>query len=1405
MNPIRYGTVKKSMTPLLGQRQNSQQPTANSGGLLNIIKNQIHQFLLIFVLLFSSFPTTTEAKIKSYNGNKVIVSAEIDAKAGLTPVSSEIQIENDNMATEFGALAPRYGIGTAADNKHSDFSPLNDNDLTGNKLVVISSHGIQVKDQLTFVQRSKISDAIKKKDSQAFLFFVDDYSGASEMTSYKNTFLSSITDALPDGGKLTHSNIYNTSSTIDLNTSSPYQASFSKMFTYTDNFGGSVTRNASSLAVRNGYHLQGSLANNYQLYSGESSNDTAFVMLNSYDTFLPDSVAHQESGSGPCIFISSNPGIFAEGKYNANVGKLKHAIDDSLKPDGACYYRPPGFVTARADHFQGKFDTVEESQLTVLQGTTVSLTKLLANDHLQGGSHSDLKIVGFSENYKTVFSPTLNFNFEGNEGGTITITDGDSDDSTVQYTAPAVTGDRRVSVYYKVCNSNETFCGVASVTIDVLENDYETIIQNDHYDGRNNTIDPISFILPMVAKPGFGGGYFNRKEISTLLDNDQVYKEGALLSSDDGEYKINGISSILAPDAFETEYKDDINLSAAKIYVTLDSEKTAVVIGYEKPGTYVLYYKACVYLNDAQVEIPESGSCGIGQFTFIVSEKSVSDFIPYNVIANDDLYDDPASSPLPDIAYNSKYIALQGGYLSSNPNPNPNHLIINDSAVADDDSGATSLLKVTEIGDQLDNLQSISTVSYISTQQGGTVRFYMNGKVDYKPANDFIGEDIFYYKVCAVNDPSFCHTAKVKLNVKAPFDVIPQADHYDGSHNTAFPSDLIVDYGSINNLFANLHGNDSVVPSYSDGFTMLRITGVGTESTAFDDPDATINMALTANGGRVKVTDAGVEFTPANIEGVDSFFYKVCAAKDDGTISDKICGVAKVTVNVIIPVAVTAQDDHHSGSSNTVSPEQLTVEYGSIFKALTDLIINDSATPHSSSTDSYSLRIVGIGGSESTIVTGITATTAVSSAQSGEIQLNASFDIEYQPPAGYTGEDTFYYQVCAIKNNAALTNYCAIALVTVDVIKLEAQITGTVFNDNQLAHNGIQNDNETGLAGRIVTLRQGSKEIFSTTKGDGSFTFNLDPSWLDSDVTITVAVPNSWLAISESWQKEGTSTVATVGDAIDSQTKIEQADLSKGRHYFFGQVKEPTLTESQTKEGESGDKVYFSHQLTFFTHSAAIMSIEQINLDWETKIYQDQTCNQQLDDSDITISFPSFIDAEAGEKICLLIEVTIPGGFDRIDNDQYIYDLKAEHSFFDPGTGHDRKYADKNQDIVRLGPSAGRLTLKQWVKNITKGEDYTTVNAAEPGEILEYKIVFSNQSSKKVSDIDVYDYVPDFSQLESPVTCGDNAFLPCVVILPDPSGGKNQQGYLGKVQWRMTGDLMPGKSGFVTYRVQVDP
>ncbi|HIF9448975.1 TPA: GEVED domain-containing protein [Photobacterium damselae] len=378
-------------------------------------------------------------------------------------------------------------------------------------------------------------------------------------------------------------------------------------------------------------------------------------------------------------------------------------------------------------------------------------------------------------------------------------------------------------------------------------------------------------------------------------------------------------------------------------------------------------------------------------------------------------------------------------------------------------------------------------------------------------------------------------------------------------------------------------------------------------------------------------------------------------------------------------------------------------------------------------------------------------------------------------------------------------------------------LSGVVFEDNGVggataAHDGLQEGAEVGLGNFTVTVTFNdtgvtgftSGDVIATdlTSGDGSYQFVIDVDFSGKDLLLDVVKQADWIDISEA-DVTGITQV-TSSSVTDSQMSVNASAGDDISGLDFGKVQEPRMEPDNFSEAEPGKSVLFSHKFTAATAGSVNFSIintevEPANDGWNAVLYQDNDCNGVIDGADAQIVNP--VAVSGNTAVCLLSKVFVPA--DAPLNALYHYDIAADMIFADSAaTGHGVTRQVLDKDTVRATFSgAGELKLEKTVRNITQGTAVGVSNQGRPGDVLEYTITFTNVGSGDLTEVSIFDSTPSYTELSQAIDCTSGSIPASLTCIPVTANGTNTVGYEGEVRWDMTGSLLAGAQGTVTYQI----
>ncbi len=485
------------------------------------------------------------------------------------------------------------------------------------------------------------------------------------------------------------------------------------------------------------------------------------------------------------------------------------------------------------------------------------------------------------------------------------------------------------------------------------------------------------------------------------------------------------------------------------------------------------------------------------------------------------------SNPTPVCASTTVTITVQPNVVTANP----------DTANTAQNTAVSTLVTgndtVSATGAPLD-LTSVTPTQ----PTNGTVSCDNAGNCVYTPATNFSGTDQYTYQVCDQSNPTpVCSSTTVNVTVGADtVEALP--DTGTTPYATAVTTNVIandsssaapINPASVVVTTQPAHGVATCAATGSCTYTpnagfsgqdvytykvcdMSTPTPVCAQATvtiqvgpkANDDTNSTAqNTAVNGNvstndvdpsgsvfttttlptNGSVTLNDDGTyTYTPnTSFSGTDTFGYTVC----EPTPNQALCSTATVTVTV---------------GSNTVTPQPDSSTTPFATPVTTDVVANDTtiAAPLNPAS--------------------VTVTTA---ATNGTVVCNSptAGNCTYTPNAGFSGVDTYTYQVC---DTSTPTPACGTAVVTIGVgPKANADTNSTPQNT---AVNGNASTNDVYPPGSTFSKTTDPTNGSVTVNSDGSYTYTPDTNFSGTDTftyTVCEAAPNNALC--------STATVTVTG------------------------------------------------------------------------------------------------------------------------------------------------------------------------------------------------------------------------------------------------------------------------------------
>ncbi|RJG17928.1 hypothetical protein D4A39_05395 [Alcanivorax profundi] len=397
-------------------------------------------------------------------------------------------------------------------------------------------------------------------------------------------------------------------------------------------------------------------------------------------------------------------------------------------------------------------------------------------------------------------------------------------------------------------------------------------------------------------------------------------------------------------------------------------------------------------------------------------------------------------------------------------------------------------------------------------------------------------------------------------------------------------------------------------------------------------------------------------------------------------------------------------------------------------------------------------------------------------------------------------------------------------LVTVSSGNTGGILSGWVYEDNgdgATAHDGIKAGNEPGIANQRVVLYhdadnngvcEDTDTVLAETLTDGDGGWRLVPVLADvgKNACLVVQTANGFRSISENPGDGGASinTGAADDDVMLLQVQPSGVDWD---NILFGDAGLPVLEPDRQGVVDAGNSLLYSHRFTARTAGSVDFSLGTAQTvpaspAWTDTLFRDADCDGELSAADEALPV-SGVAVQAGDSLCLLVKVFAPA--DAPLEALHSRPLIASQTF----AGTALQSTVQVLDTTRL--TAGKLILDKTVRNIGPdglagtADDVDsqdgTANQASPGDVLRYRLTFSNQGVRPLTEVTINDSTPAFSSLSQAAVCPTP--LPadlggCNLTTPN---GPNTAGYEGALQWLFSGQLLPGNQGAVVYDVRVSP
>ncbi|MET3514418.1 autotransporter-associated beta strand protein [Pseudacidovorax sp. 1753] len=395
-------------------------------------------------------------------------------------------------------------------------------------------------------------------------------------------------------------------------------------------------------------------------------------------------------------------------------------------------------------------------------------------------------------------------------------------------------------------------------------------------------------------------------------------------------------------------------------------------------------------------------------------------------------------------------------------------------------------------------------------------------------------------------------------------------------------------------------------------------------------------------------------------------------------------------------------------------------------------------------------------------------------------------------------------------------------------------ISGVVFNDGGAPssgtntgtpNDGLQNGAESGVGGITVNLTScsGTTYASTTTDGNGAFGLSIPTAQIGQTVCVQPVLPANTLATGANAAgtvlPDGSAT--SVGGVGYTYTRASQqasftAPASGTVALSFGQVPASTLSPATSaRQTLPGVKAVHTHSFTAGTGGSLQVQLGTATANpatvtgWSEIAYLDTGCTGTVQ-ANATRLYPSGtpLTVTQGQVVCFVVQEQVP--VQAGTGNSNAVPVTAALTFTNAAPTLSASYTATDSTTV----SNSALQLTKEVRNVTQGvTTFGTNNQAKSGEVLEYRITYTNTAPSPLSSLVINDSTPTYTSFVSAKTDTTPASLTACTkvtpanVAPAPVVGcdvAQAAGGTGALSWTFTGALNGGGTGAVLFQVKVD-
>ncbi|WP_189007491.1 right-handed parallel beta-helix repeat-containing protein [Deinococcus roseus] len=368
------------------------------------------------------------------------------------------------------------------------------------------------------------------------------------------------------------------------------------------------------------------------------------------------------------------------------------------------------------------------------------------------------------------------------------------------------------------------------------------------------------------------------------------------------------------------------------------------------------------------------------------------------------------------------------------------------------------------------------------------------------------------------------------------------------------------------------------------------------------------------------------------------------------------------------------------------------------------------------------------------------------------------------------------------------------------------RFSGTVFRDDGrtagTANNAIQDGQELGMSGIKVTATSGSNTKDVLTDATGKYILYLGTAYAGTAVTISHPERP---ATGTNLANASVSLASSFSDANASRRTLTLALGNAQDSLNFGVVRSSVLKTNQSQQAFSPSTIEYLHEYQPGTLGTVTFSMTGA---LKYQFYPDLNCDGTVSAAEknvavslLTVNATWPRDTDGSLSSCpILVRVLVPSNLPAGTKDAA--DFKASLLWTGPSV---TDLVTVKDTTTIQSATGGQLKLTKEVRNVTTGGSFSSTAPATVGQVLEYRISYTNLGLANVSQVILSDPVPNETKVVADVFGTAEVRVFCPTGTSFDLAAENATTITVNLNFICGGGTVvkPSQSGYFLYRVQV--